>query len=181
MTSKLAGSPGAEVRRAMDATGDPVCAESASAAVSARTSVTVPWRKLQSGGARATPALAAHLDGATDQAAVALLEATGDGEGALEAELFGIARIDAGDEWAGEIGEEILAEFAPHEVGNGLVAFGRMRAAERLTDEAEFGAPADEGRADQARGAERGGDQAAAQQNVTRGARVGAKEFAAES
>ena len=69
----------------------------------------------------ATSGLAAHLDRAANYASELFFQRARDGEGADKAELFRIARIDAGDERAGEICEKVLAEFAADEGGDGLV------------------------------------------------------------
>ena len=96
----------------------------------------------------------------------------------------GVASIDAGDamgrrDWRGDPRRicsrtKLAMDSSP--------SGGCVRRKGSLT-RAKLGAPADEAACGSgARGAEQGrGPAATAQQNVTRGARVGAKEFAAES
>ena len=104
------------------------------------------------------------------------------GNVAGEAELFRIAGPDSGDKRADQIGEQVRAEFAPHECGDGFVLVGRVGAKKRLGENAQLGAQrSSSGVRQELRRAERRGHQPPAMQDVTRRASIGAKEFAAEA
>ena len=58
------------------------------------------------------------------------------GEGGEEAEFFGVAGINAGDEGADEFVEELGGKFAAREGRDGFVHVGGSGASEEIADDA---------------------------------------------
>ena len=85
-------------------------------AVSAAAKIAQRWPRARAG-------LAAHgFQRAANDAAVLRLQAPQRRKRAGQAEPFGIAGVHAGNERRDEIGENVVAELAPHEGGDGFVA-----------------------------------------------------------
>src|SRR5208337_4018719 len=74
-----------------------------------------------------------------------------DRECRAETQLFGVARVDAGDERADEAVEKSGREFAASEIGDGFVGFWRAAGTKEIAKNGEARAAAQERREEQAR------------------------------
>ena len=77
------------------------------------------------------------------------------GKGGAEAELFGVAGINAGNEGADEFVEEFGGKFAAREFGDGFVYVGWSAAADGIAEDAPLGARTEKGRGEEGGWAER--------------------------
>ncbi len=125
----------------------------------------------------AAAAFAARHESAANNAAVLFFELPQAWKRARQAQLFGISGVHAGDKRGHQVREQVAAKFAADERGNRLVSRRRLGARERLAENAQLGAPADQRRREKFRGAQGRAHQASAQQNVARSAWIGAQDF----
>ena len=86
------------------------------------------------------------LHHSAEQAAVLLLHLLEHGEGALEAEFFGIGCVDAAHQGAGDFVEGLRAEAPADESGEALVLIAGQPGNEHLHAHAQLSRPGDEAR-----------------------------------